>query len=274
MTAGRAPGLRDVRVALPDGAHLSVAVAGEGAPVLLLPALARDGRDFDPLAAALVQAGRRVLAVAPRGVGDSAPARPDSTLADHVEDAAAVLDALAPGDAADVIGATFGGRVARALAVRRPDLVRCLVLLGSGGTVPPDPDATAAARAFMTALAEGRAEGSLDAARVYFGPGADPAIEPLRSLFLDGWWPAGLAGQRAAARDSAGDGEILSGGAAPMLIVHGTADRIAPPANAEALAEAAGARARLVLVEGTGHLVMLDAPDAAVAAVTAFLAGA
>jgi fermentation-respiration switch protein FrsA (DUF1100 family) len=41
----------------------------------------------------------------------------------------------------------------------------------------------------------------------------------------------------------------------PMLIMHGTADSQIPVDNARLLAQAAGASARLVLVDGADHLV-------------------
>jgi pimeloyl-ACP methyl ester carboxylesterase len=50
---------------------------------------------------------------------------------------------------------------------------------------------------------------------------------------------------------------------APVLLVHGTADRVMPSAHSEWLARRIGGSAELVLVEDAGHIsVFASAPDA------------
>ena len=49
----------------------------------------------------------------------------------------------------------------------------------------------------------------------------------------------------------------------PVLLVHGTADRVMPSAHSEWLAHRIGGSAELVLVKDAGHIsVFLAAPDA------------
>lgn len=84
----------------------------------------------------------RVLAPDLRGFGGSEPAPIDATrgVRDFSDDVAALLDAVAPGQAAHVVGWSMGGGVALQLAIDHPRLVRSIILqnpvspVGFGGT--------------------------------------------------------------------------------------------------------------------------------------------
>lgn len=103
---------------------------GEGEPLVLLPAGAHERRDFDELRALLPQF--RTIAIDWPGHGES-PAAPGPASAMAFADAAeAAVAALAPGGAV-VVGNSVGGFSAARLAVRRPELVRGLVLVDAGG---------------------------------------------------------------------------------------------------------------------------------------------
>lgn len=56
----------------------------------------------------------------------------------------------------------------------------------------------------------------------------------------------------------------------PVLIVHGTADRLVPVANATVLHEALP-HARLAVVEGAGHVFWTDRPQDAARVLLSFL---
>src|SRR5262245_39277940 len=132
-----------------DPAELELYVCGQGPAVLLLPSLGRDASDFHGLMLALAAAGLRALALNPRGVGASRGPSDGITLYDLARDVAAVIAARAQDRAANVVGHAFGHRVACCLAVAHPERVRRLVLLGAGGKVPPDPEASAAFKHFF-----------------------------------------------------------------------------------------------------------------------------
>lgn len=66
--------------------------------------------------------------------------------------------------------------------------------------------------------------------------------------------------------------ETLAGLAVPILIVAGSRDRMIPPKAAKALA-ACLPNARLEMIEGSGHALMAEKPDAVLAALRRFAAG-
>jgi pimeloyl-ACP methyl ester carboxylesterase len=110
---------------------------GEGAPLVLLPSGAHRRRDFDQLRALLPGRFRSVALDWP-GHGES-PAGSEAASAVGFADAAeALVEAVAP-EGAVVLGNSVGGFSAARLALRRPELVRGLVLVDAGGFAPHSP---------------------------------------------------------------------------------------------------------------------------------------
>jgi pimeloyl-ACP methyl ester carboxylesterase len=104
---------------------------GESAPaVLWLHGWARTSSDFAACGSALATAGHASLALDLPGFGASpAPDEPGGAR-HYAELLEGVLEQLGPGPLV-LVGHSFGGRVALCLGVRRPDLVRALVLTGA-----------------------------------------------------------------------------------------------------------------------------------------------
>jgi 3-oxoadipate enol-lactonase len=156
-------------------------VRGDGPPVLLVHAGIADSRMWEPLGERLVAAGHRVVACDLPGFGRT-PLAPG--LVSNAAELAALLDELGIERAA-VVGASFGGRIALELALRAPERVSALALLGSALDEYDASDELDAFDAAETAAAEA---GDLDAAtelsvRMWLDrpgrTGVDPAVREL-----------------------------------------------------------------------------------------------
>jgi pimeloyl-ACP methyl ester carboxylesterase len=113
---------------VPDGTRLFFTDTGQGRPVLMLHGWTCDGTDWSWQAPEL-ERRYRVLVVDQRGHGHSDTPRGSYRPQVLADDAASLLQAVAPGQAAVVFGHSMGGVVASALAVRHPELVAGLVLV-------------------------------------------------------------------------------------------------------------------------------------------------
>ncbi|MFZ5670764.1 MAG: alpha/beta fold hydrolase [Pseudomonadota bacterium] len=116
-----------------DGLDFHVVLAGAGEPLLLLhgfPDSAALWREMIPI---LVAGGFRIIAPDQRGFGlSAAPTDPRAYDLDRIaDDAIALLDALGVGRAA-LVGHDWGAVVGWALAARRPDRFRGYVALSVG----------------------------------------------------------------------------------------------------------------------------------------------
>jgi pimeloyl-ACP methyl ester carboxylesterase len=110
------------------GVRLSWEGEGSGAEVLLIHGHTLDRRIWEDVGGRMRRAGLRTLAYDVRGHGRSS--RPDSGYhwSDHAADAAAIMDA-AGCPRCSVAGYSIGGGIALELALTMPDRVRRLALL-------------------------------------------------------------------------------------------------------------------------------------------------
>jgi pimeloyl-ACP methyl ester carboxylesterase len=104
---------------------------GSGDPIILLPSGGHEHRDYDEVRKLLPE-GFRSIGIDWPGHGRSPAGTAPSTelrLAQIVEE---LLDSLTPGGAV-LVGNSVGGNVAGRLAIRRPDLVKGLMIIDGGG---------------------------------------------------------------------------------------------------------------------------------------------
>jgi len=234
-----------------------------GALCLVLPGAGGGVRGYGGLCRWLASRGFEVVGVNPRGSGASTAPMTGLTLRDFANDVADAIDSL--GGPALVVGHAGGNRVARMLASERPELVTAVVLLAAGGSVAGEPEAYAAlAASGDAALSDTERRRHVEAAN--FAPG---------NRLPDGYPTPDRSGDTlrafgAAIRNTPDDG-WTTGGSAPMLIVQGKQDRLAPPANGHALKARVGERATLIDLDNAGHALFLEQPERICAAITDFV---
>ncbi len=112
-----------------NGVRLYYEEHGEGAPILCVHGGGSSAMLWADAVTALARLGR-VISYDRRGCTRSERPEPyeRTTVTEQADDAAALLSALADQPAV-VVGRSYGGAVGVELALRRPDLVRALVLL-------------------------------------------------------------------------------------------------------------------------------------------------
>jgi esterase len=136
---------------------------GEGAPILCIHGAGSTALVWADAVEELARLGR-VIAYDRRGCTRSERPEPyeRTSVAEHADDAAALLDALAAVPAV-VIGRSYGGTVATDLALRYPDRVQALVLLEPDAPRELAPAATEWAEAVVDRLREVAARDGVDA---------------------------------------------------------------------------------------------------------------
>lgn len=252
---------------LPDVA-LAYDEQGDGPPVVLLPAGAHSRRDYDALRALLP--GFRTIALDWPAHGESSPLRgPSSAMAfaDLVEQA---VERLAPAGAA-LVGNSVGGFAAARLALRRPELVRALVPIDSGGFLAPSPRV----RAFCALMGRPgflrRIYPTFSARYMRARSDADRAARQRAiATTRDADGLAAVAGLWASFASPEHDLRAQASAiAAPTLVVWGTRDPVMPAQVGRALADTIPG-ARLATFDA-GHAPHVSDPDGVAAELTPLL---
>jgi pimeloyl-ACP methyl ester carboxylesterase len=238
-------------------------IEGDGLAIALLPSLARDADDFDPLAEALARAGYRVIRPAPRGIGQSRGPDTGITLADLAADVAAAIEGPGNGRAI-VLGHAFGNWVARNVAVHYPHLVAGVVLAAAAAKVQP----LVARRAVETASDPARGDGARLAALEigFFAPGHDARA------WLHGWHPQARAIQRSAVAASPREGWWHAGGA-PILDLIAAHDPFRPRSTWDENRHDLGSRVTVAVIPDASHALIPEQPEAVAAAIVAWARG-
>jgi pimeloyl-ACP methyl ester carboxylesterase len=208
--------------------------------LLVISGFAASSAALDPLAD-LWSTRFRCITYDHPGTGRSSKRACPVSTAGLAASATGLLDELEI-EAAHVAGLSLGGAIAQELALRFPDRVRGLILVGTSTagplSAPPDPRKLALATARI--VKESVQRGRLWLAPALFSDGfverePDRAGELMRPLTAHPAPPWSIAGQYLAAglHDRALD---LNRIRAPTLVLHGERDVLVPVANAELLA--------------------------------------
>jgi pimeloyl-ACP methyl ester carboxylesterase len=115
-----------------DGTRFAYRRFGDptGTPIVLLQHFMGNLDNYDPAITDALAMRREVILTDNAGVGLSTGAAPE-TVEGMARDAASLIDALGL-EHVDLFGFSMGGHVAQQIAVDRPELVRRLVLVGTG----------------------------------------------------------------------------------------------------------------------------------------------
>jgi len=256
--------------------RLHVEVEGSGPVVVLAHGFGGSARNFLSQARALRDHYRIVRFDARGHARSEAPAEASAYTPDaFVADLGRVLDQVGA-RAAVVGGLSMGAGTALRFALAHPERVQGLVL----AAFPPGAGAPGTFAAVAADFADVIEREGLEAAGARFVWGASSGLDPaaarlVRRGFLE-HPPHGLAhtlrGVLAAEPSLDELAPRLAELARPALVIVGARDRMSLPAS-RALA-AALPRAKLVVVEGAGHVVNLAQPAAFNRALEEFLAAA
>ena len=243
-------------------AKIHVVIEGTGHSVLLLPAMGRGVADFTDLSAHLVAAGFQVVRPDPRGIGASSGPTKGLTLHDLGDDIAAVIKSVCGGQAT-LIGHAFGGRIARIVATDHPDLVKAVVLLAAEERRPTPPDVLhAQLMSYDPTLSVEVRQRLIQ--KAFFATGNDP------SAWQGGWYRKVTRVQMAANHSTQLE-EWAAAGTAPVLILQGAEDKIAPLENARRFKQRYAARVTLVEISHAAHAMLPEQPQAIAEAIVNFL---
>ena len=236
---------------------LNARLSGEGPRIVLLHPIGLDHSFWGDVEVSLAQTCC-VLSVDLRGHGASSWDGGPVSLEQNADDVAQLLSALdfAP---AIVVGLSFGGMIAQTLAIRRPDLVRGLVVSGCADTLP-DAARSAMRERGRIALENGM-ETVIDATMErWFSPGfadidwLDKVRERLRTDDPEVWaagWDAISALNTA---------PMLASLSVPALVIAAENDQAFPVEAVHNVARHIPA-ARFEVLEGAAHIMHLEKPE-------------
>lgn len=257
-----------------DGVALTFDDSGTGKPLVLLHAFPLAGAMWTPQVEAL-RDEYRVIVPDLRGFGGSDGFPGSGSIARLADDVAALLDALGVREPVALGGLSMGGYVALAFARHYPERLRALILADTRS----EPDSAEARASRDQTIAVARAQGVAgviegllpklvsDATRLH----RPQVVDEVRAL-ASRQSTAGVVAALEALRDRPDAGPWLSSIKVPTLVLVGSADVLTPPDLARSLAQ--GIRgARLMTLDGAGHLSNLEAPAEFSAAVRLFLRG-
>ncbi len=233
-----------------------------GSPaVLLLHWLGATGESWKLQFPPLIEAGMRPIAPSARGFGQSSYPGGKLTIAVFAEDMAALLEKLGTGPA-HVIGISMGGTIALQLALSRPDVVRKLVLVSTFARLQPKGIRGRlyfVIRLIMTYTLGVRAQAGVVARRIFPKPEQESLRQDLIRQVVQADPRAYRGAMKALGQFNVVD--LLPTLQVPTLVITGSEDTNIPPENQQPLVERIPG-ARQVVIQGGGHVVNADSPEA------------
>lgn len=249
----------------PDGGHLFTTANGHGPTFLFVHGLSMTSRVWTKQFRDLPRAGIRTVAFDHRGHGASSASMNETSIDNLADDVRVVVEGLDLRDAM-VVGHSMGGMALLAFAVRYPEVaaarLRGLVLVSTAARLGPAhvPFLGRAVGPFTAGFVRSGAWSGSDwsraAARLLFGKDPVPSQVELARVLLASASEDTIVGCARAMTSFDLTGQ-LARVTVPVLVVNGTADLLTTPGDARRLARGLP-DARLELVSGAGHMVMLE----------------
>lgn len=259
-----------------DGTRIAWRAYGDGQPVLLVMGFMGSGHAWYRLIPHVATA-RRAIVLDNRGTGESDQGLGVWSMRDLAGDARAVLDAAGV-ERAHVIGTSMGGMIVQHLALDHPERVRSLTLCATtargGGRRGPPPWRILASLGLRPVIGTTRTIRLVAPLLYSERTRGDPErLADELALRANDATPLPTAPAQFAAivrHDTRSRLAELAG--TPVLIVHGSEDRLVPP---DAGRELAGLipGAGLAILPGCGHVFLSDCEEEAASAIIDFLDG-
>ncbi|MFC6196220.1 alpha/beta fold hydrolase [Dyadobacter subterraneus] len=251
-----------------------------GIPMVFTNYLTGTMDNWDPAIIDSLALNREVIIFDNRGVASSEGKTPD-TIAAMAKDAAAFIDTLGL-HKIDLFGFSIGGMVAQQLTIDRPELIRKLILIGTGPRGGermadysthvwslfkkqyPHPDELLL-DTFFTPTAKSQKAGWAYLTRIRSRPDKEPAL-------TDQVVPAQLSAIFAWGKLQEHSFDYLKGIRQPTLIIHGDQDIICPAINAVTLKENLP-NASLIIFPDANHAPHFQYPELFLSQIKQFMTG-
>jgi len=259
------------------GVNLYYETHGEGSPLLLITGLGGSCRGWLALQVPAFATAHRTVIYDHRGVGESEDRGQPYSIGDLADDAAALLESLGI-ERAHVLGSFMGGMVAQELALRHPERVDRLVLVGTYAR--PDAKRRLLIETWLDLAQQKAPPERLLRERVLWTLTDETfeqrdLIERMLAGYRDEGFPLSFENlerqcHACLAHDTA---ERLPDLSHPTLVVCGEQDALTPPRLHRALVSSLS-DAHLVTIPSAAHLVMVEAAERFNDAVLQFLSEA
>lgn len=243
-----------------------------GTPIILIAGLSMDKEFWAPVVEHLKHQ-YECISYDNRGVGESSRPRSGYTPDDMMQDTVGLMDKLSI-PRAHIVGCSMGGRSAQLMALRTPDRVAGLVLMGSMASRDPRSSHVMKVRSILQRRLS-RYEYSLFVASWFFGPKA-----LAKPGFAEDW--AKKEAEKPHPQSLHAFDQIVAGGGKldlrdelknirkPTLVMVGEDDILTPPYQSRVLAEKIPG-AELLILPGVGHFCVLEDPKGSADPIASFL---
>jgi pimeloyl-ACP methyl ester carboxylesterase len=262
--------------------NIAYKMFGQGKPILLISGIGQTKDAWEPsLLSNLAATNHTVIVFDNRGIGETTVGTKPFSIVQFANDTAGLLDALHI-EKTDVLGYSLGSLVAQELSLSYPQKVDRLVLHGTscGGNETVSPSQQTAEMLMKISSPETSGNMTVEQqamifAQIMFPPEwleEHPEIlntiteaPPFKSVS-----PENIQQQAMAVGTWKGACDRLSSITKPSLLIVGDQDLLAPPANSIMMAQRIP-HSWLVIIQGTGHGMMLQVPDEFRAIIQTFL---